>query len=106
MAWLTARDGCSNNFADVTGIKLSFIFVYNPMAQSRHLTRRTSASGTWKPRIAPFGGSRLQSLPMAVREQDWGESERCPVIGRIGVETSPYAKAGRLPLGLSPQERL
>jgi uncharacterized RmlC-like cupin family protein len=25
------------------------------------------ARGTWKPRIAPFGDSRLQSLPMAVR---------------------------------------
>jgi len=25
------------------------------------------AWGTWKPRIAPFGDSRLQSLPMAVR---------------------------------------
>src|ERR1035437_8343660 len=73
-------------------------------AQSRHLIRRTSASGTWKPRITPFGGSRLQSLPMAMREQDWGESERCPVIGWIGVETSLYAKAGRLPLGLSSHE--
>ena len=77
---------------------------------SRHLTRQTCASGTWKPCIAPFmvfrlvslwdGESRLQSLPMAVRAQERGESERCPVMGRIGVETSPRAKACRLPHGL------
>ena len=40
MAWLTARDGCRNNFADVTGIKLSFIFVYNPMTLTLPLKGR------------------------------------------------------------------
>jgi hypothetical protein len=48
--------------------------------------------------------SRLQSQPLAVREQERGKSERRPVIGRIGVEISPYAKACRLPYGLSSQE--
>ena len=41
MAWLTARDGCRNNFADVTGIRLSFIFVYNPMAPGMRDARQT-----------------------------------------------------------------
>ena len=45
MAWLTARDGCRNNFADVTGIKLSFIFVYNPMVQGT--SRPFPAPTTW-----------------------------------------------------------
>ena len=41
---------------------------------------------------------------MAVRVQERGESERRSVMGRIGVATLSYAKAGRLPHGLSSQE--
>src|SRR5215472_10859037 len=71
---------------------------------SRHLTRRTFAGGTWKPRIAPFGDSRLQGLPMVVRAQERGESECPAVMDGIRVATSPDAKAGRLPHGLSSPE--
>jgi hypothetical protein len=43
---------------------------------------------------------------MVMRVTDWGKSECRPVIGRIGIATSSHAKAGRLPLGVSSQERL
>jgi hypothetical protein len=71
---------------------------------SRHLTRRTFAGGTWKPRIAPLGDSRLQGLPMAVRAQERGKSECPAVMDGIRVAISPDAKAGRLPHGLSSPE--
>src|SRR5271169_3989001 len=74
--------------------------------QEQAPTRRTSASGTWKPRIAPFGDSRPQGLPMAVRAQERGKSECPAVMEGIRVATSPDAKAGRLPHGLSSPESL
>jgi hypothetical protein len=54
----------------------------------------------------PFWGSRLQNLPMVVREQERGKSECRSVMERIGVETSLHTKAGRHPHGLSSQESL
>jgi len=44
---------------------------------------------------------------MGVQVEEGGKSERCPVMGQIGIEpmaTSSRAKASRLPLGLSMQE--
>jgi RNA-directed DNA polymerase len=43
---------------------------------------------------------------MAVGGWEVGKSEGCPVMGRIGVETSLHAKAGRRPTGLSLQKNL
>ena len=45
-----------------------------------------------------------QGTLLAVRVWEVGESERRVVMIRIGVETSPHAKAGRLPTGLSSQD--
>ena len=60
---------------------------------SRYLTRRTCASGTWKPHIAPpFWDSGLQSLPMAVRAQDRGKSECRSVMGRITTQDQPQVR--------------
>ncbi|EFG19013.1 hypothetical protein M135_2012 [Bacteroides fragilis str. S36L5] len=39
-----------------------------------------------------------------MQAQECGKSECRPVMGRIGVSTLPYAKAGRLPHGDSLQE--
>jgi hypothetical protein len=54
----------------------------------------------------PFGVSRLQSLLILVRKQERGKSERRSIMERIGFETSPHAKAGIHPHGLSSQESL
>ena len=62
--------------------------------------------GTWKPRIAPFGESRLQGLSMAVRAWDVGKSECRAVMVRIRVETSPGTKVSRRPTGLPSQESM
>ena len=69
---------------------------------SRHLTRQTCASGTWKPCIAPLmvfrpvslwdGESRLQSLPMAV----CGSKDPCTVLrgpgagNRVRLPDTPF----------------
>jgi len=52
----------------------------------------------------PLRDGTSQGLLTAVREQERGPSERHSVMGWIGVATSPHAKAGRLPYGLSSQE--
>ena len=41
---------------------------------------------------------------MGLRVKDEGGSEGRPVMGRIGVATSPHAKAGRLPSGVGGRE--
>ncbi|TXC86208.1 hypothetical protein FRZ40_00665 [Paraburkholderia azotifigens] len=41
---------------------------------------------------------------MTVRVEDDGESECRAVMVRIGVETLPHVKAGRLPSGLPSQD--
>jgi len=43
------------------------------------------------------------SVPVGV--EDAGESERRPVIGRMGVSTSPHPKGRPLPAGLGSRER-
>src|SRR5690242_5802801 len=53
-----------------------------------------------------FRESRPQGRPIAMRVRDEGESEGRAVIARIGVATSLYAKAGRLPSGLSSRNSL
>ena len=62
-----------------------------------------------KPVVLPDGESEPQGVPMGLRVEEEGESEGRPVMGRIGVAqraTSPHAKAGRLPSGLSSRESL
>src|SRR5262249_4374482 len=60
--------------------------------------------------ISPYRSlqeDKSQGESIALRVEDEGESERRSVIERIGVEpsaTSPHAKAGRLPSGLSSRE--
>src|SRR5438874_11262174 len=41
---------------------------------------------------------------MGLRVQEEGASEGRPVMGRIGVATSPHAKGGRLPSGVGGRE--
>ena len=41
---------------------------------------------------------------MRLRVKDWGGSEGRPGMGRIGIATSPRAKASRLPQGVSGRE--
>ena len=69
MAWLTARDGCRNNFADVTGIKLSFIFVYNPMtlSPSDKLSLLYAKPLQRALAIADIGGRDMDRMRQAVR---------------------------------------
>jgi len=43
--------------------------------------------------------------PVPVGVEDAGESERRPVIGRIGVQTLPHSKERPLPAGLGSRER-
>ena len=60
--------------------------------------------GTWKPRIAPFGESRLQGLSMAARAWDVGKSKRRAVMARIRIGTSSGTKVSRRPIGLTSRE--
>ena len=55
----------------------------------------------------PIGSveSDPRGSPMPVGVEDAGESERRPVIGRIGVSTSPHPKGRPLPAGLGSRER-
>jgi len=46
-----------------------------------------------------------RGLPVPVGVKDAGESERRPVIGRIGVQTLPHPKGRPLPAGLGSRER-
>lgn len=48
------------------------------------------------------GNPRGELMKMGVK--DCGESECLPVMGRIKIETSSYAKAGRLPQGILLRE--
>jgi len=50
--------------------------------------------------------SEPQGEPIGMRVEEDGKSECRPVMGRIGVATSPHAKAGWLPSGVSSQESL
>jgi len=45
-----------------------------------------------------------QGTLLIVRVWEDGKSERRAVMVRIGVETLPHAKAGRLPSGLPSQD--
>ena len=60
---------------------------------------------TLSPQYRPINRAiEPQGTIMMLRVKDRGESERRPVIGRIGAATLPHAKAGRLPRGLALQE--
>jgi hypothetical protein len=49
--------------------------------------------------------SDSRGSPVPVGVKDAGESERRPVIGRIGVQTLPHPKGRPLPAGLESRER-
>jgi len=59
-----------------------------------------------KPVSSPIRAGWPQGRLVGVRVEDAGESEGLAVMARIGVETSPRSKEGRLPAGLSLQESL
>jgi RNA-directed DNA polymerase len=59
---------------------------------------------TRETRIPPERESDPQGKPIEMRAKERGKSECHPAMGWIRVVTSSYAKAGRLPQGLSEQE--
>ena len=61
---------------------------------------------TRETRTPPERESDPQGKPTEMRAKERGKSECCPVMGWIRTVTSSYAKAGRLPQGLSEQEHL
>ena len=75
-----------------------------PPAKRRGPTRSEIQAEQGKPEVLPETAGEPQGTPLALRVEEQGKSECRSVMGRIGVETSPYAKAGRLPYGLSSQE--
>jgi len=92
-----------------TGVLTSPVADIVPPAKGRDLTRAGMQTKRGKPVVLPYGESEPQSKPMGLRIKDGGGSESLPVMGRIGVAppiraTSPHAKAGRLPPGLSSRE--
>lgn len=66
-------------------IVLYVLVTRTPPGQQQAPNPAYFTGGTWKPRIAPLGDSRLRSLPMAVRAWDVGRSERRAVMVRIRV---------------------
>jgi len=89
----------------VHGAELSPAADDAPPAQRHDLTRSGIDSEHGKPVVLPVRESEPQGKPMGLRVAGRGESERRPVIGRIGVATSSHAKAGRLPRGEDARER-
>src|SRR5215469_13404135 len=71
-----------------------------PPASRRGLTHEDSRDATCEARRPPARVGQPQGEPMGRRVKDGGASEGRPVTGRIGVETSPRAKASRLPSGV------
>lgn len=59
-----------------------------------------------KPDASPVTAGRPQGKLMVQRAEESGASKGRSVMERIRVETSPGAKASRLPLGLPWQESL
>ena len=84
-----------------------------PPAERSDLTHNGTHAERGKPVFLPSfmaWESKPQGKPTEVRVKEDGESERRFVIERIRVAvhtpTSPYAKAGRLPSGLSSRKSL
>lgn len=73
---------------------------------SRHLTFRVNQEERGKPITPPAMAGVPQGKLMGLWVWDARESECRPVMGRIGVATSPRPKGGRLLAGLSLQESL
>ena len=57
-----------------------------------------------KPIALPATVGELQGTPLALWVKECGKSERPAVMDGIRAETSPDAKAGRLPSGLPSQD--
>ncbi|AVK72218.1 hypothetical protein BJN34_0175 [Cupriavidus necator] len=66
--------------------------------------RRERGKPVWLPERSLAQAGEPQGTLLAVRVRDVGKSECRAVMVRIGVETSPHAKAGRLPTGQSSQD--
>lgn len=75
-----------------------------PPAKRRGPIRSEIQAEQGKPEVLPEMAGEPQGTPLALRAEEQGKSEGRSVMGRIGVEISPHAKAGRLPYGLSSQE--
>ena len=75
-----------------------------PPAKRRGPIRSEIQAEQGKPEVLPKMAGEPQGTPLALRAEEQGKSEGRSVMGRIEVEASPYAKAGRLPYGLSSQE--
>ena len=75
-----------------------------PPASRRGLTHEDSCDATCEARRPPARVGQPQGEPMGRRVKDGGGSEGRPVAGRIGVETSPRAKASPLPPGVGGRE--
>ncbi len=71
------------------------------------LTHPVTQDEHGKPVVLPLlAGRQPQGAPKGRRVKEEGASEGRAVMGRIGVETSPHAKASRLPSGLYSRESL
>jgi hypothetical protein len=75
-----------------------------PPASRRGLTHEDSCDATWSARRPPARVGPPRGEPMGRRVEDGGGSEGRPVTGRIGVGTSPRAKASPLPPGVGGWE--
>src|SRR5262245_42958231 len=75
-----------------------------PPAKRRGLTHEDSGDATCEARRPPARVDEPQGEPMGRRVKDGGGSEGRPVTGRIGVATSPRAKASPLPPGVGGRE--
>ena len=62
-------------------------------AESRHLTRRYSRSGTWQPRISAHWAGDPRGELRGMRAWEVGTSEGRPVMGRIGVRCPTRKRA-------------
>jgi len=76
-----------------------------PPAERHDLTRAVTSAERGKPVALPGGVGRSQDQPTGLRVQDEGASEGPPVMGGIGVATSPHGKPGQLPSGVDARER-
>jgi RNA-directed DNA polymerase len=77
-----------------------------PPAKRRGPPRSETHAEQGKPVVLPVTAGEPQGTLLALRVEDCGKSECLPVMGRIRVETSPGAKASRLPRGHSWRENL
>ena len=76
-----------------------------PPAERRDLTHPGTPTERGKPVAVPLGRCRVSDTD-GTAGKGGGRKRRPAVMGRIGVVSSPHAKAGRLPSGLAAREPL